>query len=81
MTPVKYFIVFGICVAAVVLFAQSALGATRAAAAKPLSRVSSFEPMKHSAKVSSPTRLRVQATALGRVRVQGTRIVPSELRR
>jgi hypothetical protein len=80
MTPVKYFIVFGICVATVVLFAQSALGATtRAAAAKPLSRVSSFEPMKHSAKVSSPARLRVQATAMGRLRVQG--FTPAALRR
>ena len=79
MTPVKHFIVFGICVAAVVLFAQSALGATTRAAAKPLARVSSFEPMKHSAKVSSPARLRVQATAMGRLRAQG--FTPAELRR
>jgi hypothetical protein len=79
MKPVKYFLVFGICVATVVVLAQTALGATRAAASKPLARVSSFEPMRHSAHASSPARIRVQATALGRMRVAG--FTPAELRR
>ena len=79
MTPLKYFLIFGICVATVVVLAQSALGATRTAAAKPLARVSSFDPMRHSAQASSPARIRVQATALGRMRVAG--FTPAELRR
>jgi hypothetical protein len=71
MKPLKYFLVFGICVAAVVVLAQTALGATRAAALKPASRISSFEPMRHSAQAVSPARMRVQATALGRMRATG----------
>jgi hypothetical protein len=68
MTALKNFLVFGICVAATVLLAQSALGATRAAAAKPAARVSTYEPVRHSAKVVSPARMRVQMSALGRIR-------------
>ena len=71
MTPLKHFLVFGICVAAVVLLAQSALGATRPAAAKPAARVSTFEPARHSATGVSPARMRVQVAALGRVRATG----------
>ena len=77
MTPLKYFLIFGICVATVVVLAQSALGATRAAAAKPLARVSSFDPMRHSAHATSPARIRVQATALGRMRVQSFGVTPA----
>jgi hypothetical protein len=68
MTALKNFLVFGICVAATVLLAQTALGATRAAAAKPAARVSTYEPMRHSAKVVSPARMRLQFSALGRIR-------------
>ena len=64
MTPLKHFLVFGICVAAVVVLAQSALGATRPAAAKPAARVSSFEPARHHAMVVSPARMRVQTAPL-----------------
>ncbi|HEY7795329.1 MAG TPA: hypothetical protein VIA10_15095 [Gaiellaceae bacterium] len=71
MTALKNFLVFGICVAATVLLAQTALGATRAAAAKPAARVSTYEPVKHSAKVNSPARVRVQMSALGRLRAAG----------
>jgi hypothetical protein len=70
MTPLKHFLVFGICVAAVVLLAQSALGATRPAA-KPAARVSTFEPARQSAKAVSPARMRVQIAALGRIRATG----------
>jgi hypothetical protein len=79
MKPVKYFLIFGICVAATVLLAQSALGATRAAAAKPAARVSTFEPARHSAKATTPARLRVQISALGRMRASG--FSAAELRR
>jgi hypothetical protein len=81
MKPVRYFLIFGICVITVVVLAQSAFGATRAAAAKPMAHVAAFQPMKHSAKIASPARVRVQATALGRMRVQGISTSPGELRR
>lgn len=71
MTALKNFIVFGICVAATVLLAQTALGATRPAVAKPTAKVSSYEPVRHSAKVVSPARMRVQVSALGRMRTAG----------
>ena len=64
MTPLKHFLVFGICVAAVVVLAQSALGATRPAAAKPAARVSSFEPARHHAMVVSPAGMRLQTAPL-----------------
>ena len=79
MKPLRYFLIFGICVVTVVVLAQSAFGATRATVAKPMNRIASFDPMKHSAKAMSPARIRVQATALGKVRAQGFR--PAELRR
>jgi hypothetical protein len=68
MTALKHFLVFGICVAATVLLAQTALGATRAAAAKPAARVSTYEPVRHSAHANSPARMRLQVSALGRIR-------------
>jgi hypothetical protein len=63
MTPLKHFLVFGICVAAVVVLAQTALGAT-----KPLSRVASFEPVRQTALSFSPVRLRVQMVPAARTR-------------
>ena len=52
MRPVKHFLIFGICVAAVVLAAQTALGATRATAAKPADRTSTVQPERQSAMAS-----------------------------
>jgi hypothetical protein len=71
MTALKNFLIFGIVVAATVLFAQTALGATRAAVAKPAAHVAAFQPERHSAKAVSPARMRVQVSALGRFRASG----------
>jgi hypothetical protein len=54
MTPVKYFVAFGILVASIVLLAQTALGASspaaaKPAAAKPTARVSTFQPERTNA--------------------------------
>jgi hypothetical protein len=76
MKPLRYFLVFGICVAATVVLTQAAFGASGDGRIRPgarlEARVSTLQPERHSALVASPARMRLQMAPLGPRRGPGS---------